>query len=57
MFHKMEIAYNSEEGVELGKKIIAFIQEASEEESMRLAKERGVFPDLQVVNGNKWAKK
>lgn len=51
MFYQMGIGYNSEEGVKLAEKIIAFIQEAATEESERLAKERGAFPGFK---GSKW---
>ncbi|MCA9379667.1 adenosylcobalamin-dependent ribonucleoside-diphosphate reductase [Candidatus Dojkabacteria bacterium] len=51
MFYKMGIAYNSDKAVNLAKKIIAFIQEASTKESERLATERGVFPGFE---GSKW---
>ncbi len=40
----LEIAYNSEEACELAKKVMGFIYENAKEESIVLAKERGVFP-------------
>lgn len=51
MFYKMGIAYNSDKAVNLARKIIAYIQEASTKESERLATERGVFPGFE---GSKW---
>ena len=51
MFYKMEIAYNSQEAVELAEQLIDFIQKESEIESARLARERGVFPGFK---GSKW---
>lgn len=51
MFYKMGIAYNSNKAVNLTKKIIGYIQEASTKESERLATERGVFPGFE---GSKW---
>lgn len=51
MFYQMGIAYNSQTAVDLTYKITKFIQEAAEEESSRLARERGVFPGFK---GSKW---
>lgn len=45
MFIKLGIAYDSDEGVELGRKIQAFVDEESKVESERLAEQRGVFPE------------
>ena len=47
----LEIAYDSEEAVELAKKVMAFIYNISKEESMKLADERGVFP---AWEGSAW---
>ena len=38
------IPYNSEEATELAKKVMKYIYESAKEESVSLAKERGVFP-------------
>lgn len=40
----MEIPYNSNEAIELGEKLMAFITETGREESAELAKTRGAFP-------------
>jgi ribonucleoside-diphosphate reductase alpha chain len=42
---KLGIAYDSEEGVEMGRKIMAFVDEESKVESERLATQRGVFTE------------
>jgi ribonucleoside-diphosphate reductase alpha chain len=42
---KMEIPYDSEEAVELGGRIMAFINDAAHEASAMLAEERGTFPN------------
>jgi ribonucleoside-diphosphate reductase alpha chain len=42
---RLGISYDSEEGVEMGRKIMAFIDEESKVESERLATQRGVFPE------------
>ena len=39
------IAYGSKESVELGEKVMKFVDEASRAESQRLAEERGEFPE------------
>jgi ribonucleoside-diphosphate reductase alpha chain len=45
LFVKLGIAYDSDEGVALGRKIQRFVDEEAKIESERLAKERGVFPE------------
>ncbi len=45
LFVKLGIAYDSEEGVALGRKIQQFVDQESKVESERLARERGVFPE------------
>ena len=45
LFVKLGIAYDSDEGVALGRKIQQFVDEEAKVESERLAKERGVFPE------------
>ena len=41
---RMRIPYDSEEGLELGRKIMRFIRSESDQMSTELAQERGVFP-------------
>ncbi|MBA3658252.1 MAG: vitamin B12-dependent ribonucleotide reductase [Gemmatimonadales bacterium] len=45
VFVKLGVAYDSEEGVALGRKIQQFVDEEGKVESERLARERGVFPE------------
>lgn len=44
MLVRLGIAYDSEEGVDLGRQVMAFVNEQSRVESERLAEVRGVFP-------------
>ncbi|TLZ81009.1 MAG: adenosylcobalamin-dependent ribonucleoside-diphosphate reductase, partial [Methanobacteriota archaeon] len=44
MLFMLEVPYDSEEGVEWGRKIMQFIQETGYNESAKLAEERGVYP-------------
>ena len=44
MLIALGLPYDSEEGVEMGRKVMEFFNEASRKASERLAKERGVFP-------------
>jgi ribonucleoside-diphosphate reductase alpha chain len=44
MLFMLEAPYDSEEGVEWGRKIMKFIQETGYNESAKLAEERGVYP-------------
>jgi len=48
------IPYDSEQAIELAGKVMEFIRKAAEEESITLAKERGVFP---AWEGSSWHKK
>jgi len=50
----LEIPYDSEEGVELAKRVMGFIRESAERESAALSKTRGVFP---AYKGSVWEKK
>jgi ribonucleoside-diphosphate reductase alpha chain len=43
----MGIAYNSDEAIALGEKVMGFIQAESRQASMKLAEERGVFPNFE----------
>jgi len=45
VFVKLGVAYDSDEGVALGRRIQQFVDEEAKVESERLAKERGVFPE------------
>jgi ribonucleoside-diphosphate reductase alpha chain len=45
LFVKLGVPYDSDEGVELGRKIQRFVDEEAKVESERLAEERGVFPE------------
>ncbi|MFQ5492672.1 MAG: adenosylcobalamin-dependent ribonucleoside-diphosphate reductase [Candidatus Dojkabacteria bacterium] len=53
MLFKLGVAYNSEEGTDLARKIVKFIEEESLVESARLGTERGLFPEFK---GSKWDK-
>ncbi len=45
LFVRLGVPYDSEEGVELGRKIQQFVDEEAKKESERLAEIRGVFPE------------
>ena len=42
---KIGVPYNSEEGIEVGRRIMEFLDEEAKKESERLAETRGVFPE------------
>jgi len=42
---RLGIAYDTDEGVEFGRKVMAFVDSESKKESARLAKERGTFAE------------
>ncbi len=51
--YKMNIPYNSDEGLELGEKIMQFINDETHNASEQLAAEKGVFPNWK---GSVWDK-
>ncbi|MBD3280129.1 adenosylcobalamin-dependent ribonucleoside-diphosphate reductase, partial [Candidatus Dojkabacteria bacterium] len=51
MFYEMEIPYDSEEAIDLTRKIMRFVQEEGEKASIELAKKRGTFPGFK---NSKW---
>lgn len=51
---RLGVPYNSEEGVELGRQIMRFIQDTGHEASSKLAEERGCFPNYP---GSIWEQK
>ncbi len=46
MLIMLEIPYSSQEAIELGEKVMRFVNEKSHQESMLLAEERGAFPNF-----------
>jgi len=46
LLFQMEIPYNSPKAYQLGQKIMKFIKKTSHDESQKLAKDRGPFPNL-----------
>ncbi|MFO0793709.1 MAG: adenosylcobalamin-dependent ribonucleoside-diphosphate reductase [Candidatus Brocadiaceae bacterium] len=44
---KLEIPYNSEEAIQITDKLMSFLSQKANEASMKLAEERGVFPNYQ----------
>jgi len=46
MLLRLEIPYNTDEALKLGKEIMRFMNEEGRKESMRLAEERGSFPNF-----------
>ncbi len=57
MLFKLEIAYDSDEAIALGEKIMKKIDQASKEESKRLAELRGAFPNFKGSIYDKEGKK
>ncbi len=53
MLVEMGVPFNSEEAVRLAETVMKFIQEKSHDESRRLARERGSFPNFK---GSRWEK-
>lgn len=53
MLVEMGIPFNSEEAVRVAENVMKFIQEKSHDESRRLARERGSFPNFK---GSRWEK-
>ncbi|MFA6493276.1 MAG: vitamin B12-dependent ribonucleotide reductase [Patescibacteria group bacterium] len=53
MLYDLGIPYDSDKGLEMGEKIMGFIEKKSHEESRKLAKERGEFPNFK---GSVWDK-
>lgn len=47
MLYQMGVGYNTEEGVKWAEKIMKFVNRAAVEESVKLAKEKGVFSNWQ----------
>ena len=45
MLVKLGVQYNSDQAVELSEKLAKFIRTTAEDESSKLAKERGSFPN------------
>jgi len=54
MLYDLGIAYDSEEGLEMAEKVMGFVEKRSHEESAKLAKTRGEFPNFK---GSVWDKK
>lgn len=47
MLIMMDVPYDSDEAIALGEKVMGFIQAEARQASMRLAEERGVFPNFE----------
>ncbi|MCK5107969.1 MAG: adenosylcobalamin-dependent ribonucleoside-diphosphate reductase, partial [Nanoarchaeota archaeon] len=45
MLSQLGLAYNEDAGVELGEKVMQFVQDCADEASCKLARKRGVFPN------------
>ena len=57
MLYQLKVKYDSDEAVKLARKVMGFIQKACHEESERLAKEKGVFPNWKGSEFEKRGKK
>lgn len=44
LLYQLEVAYDSQQGIELGERVMAFIQDEGHKASAQLAAERGAFP-------------
>lgn len=54
MLYQIGVGYNTEEGIKLGEKVMRTVTEAAHEMSEKLAKEKGVFPNINLsVYGKK----
>ncbi len=57
MLYQLGVKYDSPEGYETGKKVMAFINKSAHQMSQELAKEKGVFPNIKLsVYGKKGIK-
>ena len=57
MLYQLKLRYDSDEAVKLARKVMGFIQRVSHEESGKLAREKGVFPNWKGSEFEKQSKK